>query len=295
MDFLGLEMFGTGRMIRFWRKNESGEYLPSVLLQARWLHLHLKPIFLQLSMMVLLVGTINPQVTRGLLAVYLQDFFLAGEAKFWHDLLEILLEMKNIRRVNVKAKTLEVQRGEVEMYERVSERPVIMPLEAKPQIKEDIPSLNRIKKLHPKLRDEVELIYRELIKQRIPLRITDTLRTFEEQEQLYAIGRTKPGKIVTKANPGQSYHNYGLAVDFCLLTNQGGEASWNRAADLNINQKSDWDEIVSLFKHYGWEWGGDWASFKDYPHLQKTFGYSTADLLKMHNSHKIDSNGYVII
>ncbi|MBC7125764.1 MAG: hypothetical protein H5T24_09050, partial [Bacteroidales bacterium] len=36
-------------------------------------------------------------------------FFLSWGSKFWHDLLEILLEMKNIRRVNVKAKTLEVK------------------------------------------------------------------------------------------------------------------------------------------------------------------------------------------
>lgn len=40
------------------------------------------------------------------------------------------------------------------------------------------------------------------------------LRTFEEQTALYAQGRTKPGRIVTKAKPGESYHNYGLAFDW---------------------------------------------------------------------------------
>lgn len=223
-------------------------------------------------------------------------FFLSWGSKFWHDLLEILLEMKNIRRVNVKAKTLEVMQREVEVTEKVAEQPVVsIPIEAKPEVNEDKSSLERIKKLHPKLRQEVEQIYRELVKQRIPLRITDTLRTFQEQEALYAIGRTKPGNIVTKAKPGQSYHNYGLALDFCLLTNDGRQASWNRTADLNRNQRADWDEVVSLFKHYGWEWGGDWASFKDYPHLQKTFGYSTAKLLEMHNNANVDANGYVNI
>jgi len=222
-------------------------------------------------------------------------FFLSWGSKFWHDLLEILLEMKNIRRVNVKAKTLEVKQKEVEVAEKASEQPVTLPVEAKPEVKEDKLSLNRIKMLHPKLRQEVEQIYRELVKQRIPVRITDTLRTFKEQEALYAIGRTKPGSIVTKAKPGQSYHNYGLALDFCLLTNDGREATWNRAADLNLNQKADWDEVVALFKHYGWEWGGEWASFKDYPHLQKTFGFSTAKLLDMHSNANVDSEGYVKI
>jgi hypothetical protein len=139
-------------------------------------------------------------------------FFLSWGSKFWHDLLEILLEMKNIRRVNVKVKTLEEKQKEVEFDERFAEQPVVsIPLEAKPEVKEDKPSLDRIKKLHPKLRMEAFQIYRELIKQRTPERITDTLRTFQEQEMLYANGRTKPGKIVTKAKPGQSYHNYGLA------------------------------------------------------------------------------------
>jgi len=230
-----------------------------------------------------------------IIGCFFTGFFLSWGSKFWHDLLGILLEMKNIRRVNVKAKTLEIKQKEFDVAEMLMEQPVYLPIEDKPEILEDKYSLERIAKLHPKLRHEVDQIYRELIRQRIPVRITDTLRTFEEQERLYAIGRTRPGKIVTKAKAGQSYHNYGLALDFCLLTNNGREALWNRTADLNLNQQADWDEVVSLFKHYGWEWGGDWASFKDYPHLQKTFGYSTSFLLELHNTGKTDSDGYVII
>jgi peptidoglycan L-alanyl-D-glutamate endopeptidase CwlK len=36
---------------------------------------------------------------------------------------------------------------------------------------------------------------------------------------LYAIGRTKPGKKVTKAKGGTSYHNYGLAFDIYPFIN----------------------------------------------------------------------------
>jgi peptidoglycan L-alanyl-D-glutamate endopeptidase CwlK len=50
-----------------------------------------------------------------------------------------------------------------------------------------------------------------------------------------------------------------------------------------------------VFKKYGWEWGGDWTSFKDYPHFQKTFGKSIPILLTLVNSNKVDREGYVLI
>ncbi|MDI3525845.1 MAG: peptidoglycan LD-endopeptidase CwlK [Tenuifilum sp.] len=222
-------------------------------------------------------------------------FFLSWGSKFWHDLLEIILEMKNVRRVNIKAKAIEIKKKEAELDDNAIKQSTFLTVKDKPDVAEDKISVERIKKLHPKVRDEVLSIYHELVRQKVPIRITDTLRTFEEQEELYSRGRTKPGKIVTKAKPGRSYHNYGLALDFCLLMNDGKKASWSRTADLNANQKADWEEIVALFKHYGWEWGGDWASFKDYPHLQKTFGFSTSQLLKKVNDGEVDENGYVKI
>lgn len=40
------------------------------------------------------------------------------------------------------------------------------------------------------------------------------LRSFEEQDELYAHGRTRPGPVVTQARGGLSFHNYGLATDW---------------------------------------------------------------------------------
>ncbi len=107
-------------------------------------------------------------------------------------------------------------------------------------------------------------------------RFAYTLRTNQEQNDLYAIGRTKPGKKVTNAKGGQSYHNYGMAVDIVLIID-GKTASWDTKGDFDNDGKSDWQEVVAIFKRYGWEWGGDWK-FTDYPHFQKTFGLSIADL-----------------
>lgn len=83
------------------------------------------------------------------------------------------------------------------------------------------------------------------------------LRSFKEQDALYAQGRTKPGKIVTKAKGGQSWHNYGIAVD--LVFRENNQWSWD--------DKHPWNTLGALGKGLGLEWGGDWE-FKDRPHFQ---------------------------
>lgn len=147
----------------------------------------------------------------------------------------------------------------------------------------DTITLARIELLHPKLRTEAKEIYIAIynaLKGRAAVRFTQTLRTIAEQDALYAQGRTTPGKIVTWAKGGKSYHNYGLAIDICLIID-GKEASWDITKDFDKDGISDWMEAVKIFKAHGWEWGGDWATKKDYPHFQKTFGKTTAQLKAM--------------
>jgi peptidoglycan L-alanyl-D-glutamate endopeptidase CwlK len=146
-------------------------------------------------------------------------------------------------------------------------------------------TLNRIEQLLPSLRDEAGIIYKEIceaLKGRAICRFAFTLRSFKLQDELYAQGRTKPGKIVTNAKGGQSYHNYGLAIDIVLLVDKNGDgtfetASWQTNVDFDGDGVSDWMEVVKIFKMYGWEWGGDWK-FTDMPHFQKTFGKSIKQL-----------------
>jgi len=110
----------------------------------------------------------------------------------------------------------------------------------------------------------------------IPIVITQGLRTFAEQNALYEQGRTKPGNIVTNARGGYSNHNFGVAIDFALLTNDGRAVSWDTKLDGNRNGKADWNEVVTLAKALGFTWGGDWKTFLDLPHFEMTFGLSTA-------------------
>lgn len=160
----------------------------------------------------------------------------------------------------------------------------------------DQKTLERIKLMHPKLIKEVEEIYDEICEAltgKAICRFTSTLRTFAEQDAIYAEGRTKPGSIKTNARSGFSMHNYGLALDIVLIKD-GKDAIWDVKGDFDGDGKSDWMEVVNIFKQYGWEWGGDWK-FYDAPHFQKSFGKSVRELLALRNANKVDSNGYVIL
>lgn len=153
-------------------------------------------------------------------------------------------------------------------------------------------TLKRIETAHPLLRDELKKIYEEIcaaLTGKAICRFAYVLRTFAEQDQLF---NKRPR--VTKAKAGQSYHNYGLAVDIVLLTDNGKKASWNTVADFDEDGKADWAEIVAIFKKYGWQWGGEW-NFKDNPHFEKTLGYNWQQLLALKQQGKTDKEGYVLI
>lgn len=114
-----------------------------------------------------------------------------------------------------------------------------------------------------------EFVKRVWYMKQIPLVITMSYRSFEEQNKLYAQGRTKPGTKVTNAKGGDSFHNYGLAFD-CYYLNDDG------TPDLENPMTP---EIGKIANDLGLDWGGDFANFKDYPHFQIS-GVSIEDLKK---------------
>lgn len=132
-------------------------------------------------------------------------------------------------------------------------------------------------KLHPNVEKAKNKLIDRVKEKGINMIVTDGHRSKEEQNSLYEKGRSKDGDIVTHVKGGGSYHNYGLAIDFALQLDNG-DVIWDMDYDGNGNGKSDWMEIVAVAKDLGFEWGGDWASFKDYPHLQMDFGYSIYEL-----------------
>jgi hypothetical protein len=112
----------------------------------------------------------------------------------------------------------------------------------------------------------------------LALLVTQGLRTWAEQDALYAKGRTIPpkGAIVTKARGGQSFHNFGLAFDIVVL-DAVGKADWDTS-------HPGWAKAAQIGKSAGLEWGGDWKSFKDLPHFQYTGDLPLARCRELHAS-----------
>lgn len=139
-------------------------------------------------------------------------------------------------------------------------------------------SAARLNGLHPVVKQAAELLIERSYKRGVPIVITQGLRTIAEQNALYNQGRTLPGLIVTNARGGHSYHNFGLAIDFALLMPDGKNVSWDMRRDGDFDRTFDWLEVVEEAKKIGFEWGGDWKTFKDYPHFEMVFGLTCAQL-----------------
>lgn len=101
----------------------------------------------------------------------------------------------------------------------------------------------------------------------LPLLVTCTYRSAADQNALYAQGRTTPGAIVTVARGFQSMHQFRCALDIVPLVN--GKPDWQGSVP-------QWAEIAAIFKEHGFEWGEDWAHFKEMPHFQMTGGHNLA-------------------
>lgn len=101
----------------------------------------------------------------------------------------------------------------------------------------------------------------------IDVLITSTYRDAAAQTALFEQGRTKPGKIVTRARAGQSYHNWRVAFDFVPIVN--GKAVWN---DNDL-----WQRCGEIAEGVGLEWAGRWVKFKEMPHCQYTGGLTLLD------------------
>lgn len=114
--------------------------------------------------------------------------------------------------------------------------------------------------LHPKLQKKIEKFLAKCEKEGYKVRITECLRTKEEQDALYAQGRSKPGAIVTNAKGSsyQSMHQWGVAFDICRNDSKGPY----------YDKDGFFDKVGKIGQSVGLEWGGSWKSIKDKPHFQ---------------------------
>lgn len=142
----------------------------------------------------------------------------------------------------------------------------------------DATSLKNLNTLHPKFRPSAIEAWTEaqsVMPSNVEIIVIQGLRTFAESDALYAQGRTTPGPIVTKSAAGQSYHNYGLAFDFSMITN-GKE-------DYIVGPH--WMQVVAIMEKYGMFWGGNFPEgFHDNPHFENHYGINWRQLLAKHDA-----------
>jgi peptidoglycan L-alanyl-D-glutamate endopeptidase CwlK len=123
--------------------------------------------------------------------------------------------------------------------------------------------------LVPAAKLKVERLMGLCVANNIDLLVTSTYRDTESQNALYAQGRTTPGKIVTNAKGGESFHNYKCAVDIVPIVN--GKPVWDGSDPI-------WARLGELGKDAGLDWAGEWKTFKELAHFQYTGGLTIEDL-----------------
>lgn len=126
----------------------------------------------------------------------------------------------------------------------------------------------RLDDLLPPVKSRAEAFIKACDEAGIDVLITSTYRDAASQAALYAQGRTKPGRIVTNAKPGQSWHNWRCAFDFVPVVN--GKAQWDDTRTF--------ERCGAIAERVGLEWAGRWKRFKELAHCQYTGGLTLADL-----------------
>lgn len=123
-------------------------------------------------------------------------------------------------------------------------------------------NINTLKELSPKTFEAAIKWYQYCLDNNIELLITDGIRTEAEQKALVARGASKTMK---------SYHLVGQAFDFVPIDSKGN-ALWT----VSAYKTAPFKKAIAYAKTLGFEWGGDWKSFVDCPHMQFNYkGYGT--------------------
>ena len=128
--------------------------------------------------------------------------------------------------------------------------------------------------LHPEVQAIIPKFLNECKNRGLIVKITDTVRTKQEQDKLYAQGRTEAGNIVTWVKYPYSNHNWGMAFDICRNDGKGA-----------YNDSDGWfKKVGQVGKSFGLEWGGDWKGTPDKPHFELTKYGDTNTLAKKYGT-----------
>jgi peptidoglycan LD-endopeptidase CwlK len=132
--------------------------------------------------------------------------------------------------------------------------------------------------VHKALAEDVEAIFLELFTTRFPIHhITPIVAYGWNDDVSMAANNTSAFNYRTIAGTTRlSHHATGRAIDINPVQNpyvgvDGSVAPLGATYDLS-QQGTIANDVVAVFKSYGWEWGGDWSDRKDWQHFQKPVG-----------------------
>ena len=144
-------------------------------------------------------------------------------------------------------------------------------------------SMQRISTLDSSLIPSAMRVFEKCYKNKVPIYIVWGTRNNEQQELLYRCGRTIPGIVQTTRRAGYSAHNYGLALDFCLLFNTE-ILSWEEVYP-RWYWRQKWLRAVMYFEEEGWtsKWRG--SDFEP-GHLENLMGKDIFEYMREANEEK---------
>jgi len=137
--------------------------------------------------------------------------------------------------------------------------------------------------VHKDVAAEVLMIFNELFKKRFPIeRIRPVSTPAYKGDDSASMADNNTSAFNCRFSTGSrtvySKHSLGRAIDINPLINPyvksgrvlppGGKKYLDRAAKaMGIIVRGG--TCYTIFKKYGWNWGGDWLSLKDYQHFEK--------------------------
>lgn len=134
--------------------------------------------------------------------------------------------------------------------------------------------------VNQKVADEVLAIFKELYGMKYPIEKMKVMSCYGGSDELSMMDNNSSGFNFREITDGGklSKHALGLAIDLNPRINpyikSGTVLPSNGVSFVDRNQCiqgmiKQGDCVYQIFKRYGWTWGGDWTSLKDYQHFEK--------------------------
>lgn len=112
-----------------------------------------------------------------------------------------------------------------------------------------------------------------------------TLRSDDEQAEIFEKGRTRPGEVVTNRKGGESTHNYGLAADVYVMNPERPKEI------IHDGEHKVWALVGAVAENLDLEWGGRWSNPYDPGHVQLYGGTTRTTLRAQLREHGVKWRG----